>query len=214
MRFFAAAALAAGLSFSTTAFAEEEAEAYTEINAETMVADFNGTWGEAKGVQGTVTQWETDLKAAREGFNEAVGIAKDAPIEKAIESLKEQAGEHLQVTLDGGKPNITVADAAPDNVKAAVEALKGCVASAEAVVAGGPEIVEQSKAVGEKAAAIPGQLNPSFFKDNGIKKPGDIKNATKEQKDNIAALADTDERIKGVIAEATAIVDSVKALAG
>lgn len=213
MRFFAVAALAAGLSFSSVALAGDD-EGYTDINDATMVGEFNGTWAKAKEVQGTVTQWESDLKAAREGFNTAVGIATDAPIDKAVESLKEQAGEHLQVALDGGKPNITVADAAPDNVKAAVEALKGCVAAAESVVAGGPALVDQSKAVGEEASAIPGQLNPSFFKDNGIKKPGDIKNATKEQKDNVAATKATDERIKGVISEATAIVDSVKALAG
>ena len=142
------------------------------------------------------------------------GWPTDEPIDKGIEHFKTLAGDSLKVALDGGKPSITVDDAAPDNVKAAAEALQGCVAAAQDIVESGPKIVEQSKAVGEEAAAIPGQLNPSFFKDNGIKKPGDIKNATKEQKDNVSATKATDERVKGVITEATAIVDSVKALAG
>ena len=212
MRFFAAA-LAFGLTFSTVAFAEEE-ETYVEINDKTMVADFNGTWAKAKEVQNTVSTWENDLKSARESFNEAAGIAKDEPIDKGIEHFKGLAGDQLQVALDGGTPKVTVDDAAPDNVKAAAEALQGCVDAANRIVESGPELVEQSKAVGDEASAIPGQLNPSFFKDNGIKKPGDIKTATKEQKDNVSATKATDERVKGVVGEATAIVDSVKALAG
>lgn len=209
---FGALALAATFAFSTAAFAEDESE-YVAINAETMVADFNGTWSAAAEVQNQISEWETNLNEANAKFKEAVGAAQDQTLDEAIAKFQEVAGDQLKVAIDGGKVGVTLDDAAPDDAKAAAAALEESAAAAKKIVDSAPELVEKSKAVGEQAAAIPGQLNPSFFKDNGIKAK-DIKKATKEQNDNLKATKATDERIKGVVGEAQSTWDAVSGLAG
>ncbi|MCP4807355.1 MAG: hypothetical protein GY913_32515 [Proteobacteria bacterium] len=208
-----ALALAATFAFSTASFAKDDDSEYAEINDATMVADFNGTWTAAKDVQTAIGEWETNLNEANTKFKEAVGAAQDQTLDEAVAKFKEVAGDQLKVAIDGGKVGITLDDAAPDDAKAAAEALEASAAAAKKIVDSAPELVEKSKAVGEQAAAIPGQLNPAFFSDNGIKVK-DIKKATKEQNDNLKATKATDERIKGVIGEAQATWDAVSGLAG
>jgi hypothetical protein len=225
MRIFrtvAIALLGAGLLTSTVAEAkkdkgasEESAEeaAYITINNETRIGEFNPTWTDAKAIQDKVTSFETNLNGITTEFNTALGVATDAPLQTAIDDLKEKAAGKLQVALDGGKPKITAADGIPENVQAGIDALNGGVDKVMQIIEDAKSLPADIQALVDTAKAFPAQLTPDLLSKNNLKIK-DLKAETGVVKDNTKGLIETQDRLKGVVDAATSFVDAVKGLAG
>ena len=109
--------------------------------------------------------------------------------------------------MDGGKPKLTVADAAPDNVKAAVTAVGKLIDACQAVVDNTKAIPGQVTELTTAAAAFPGQLtsikaSPMLL----AKLPNTLANNTK-------ALGAFPTRAQELGSEATGVLTDVGSLA-
>ena len=216
--------LAAGLLTSTVAEAKKakkgdeaaesaEEEKYEAINAETNIAEFNPTWSDAKAIQDKVTSFETDLDKVRTDLNTAAGIATDAPIQTALDDLKEKAAGKLTVALDGGKPTVTASEALPENVQAVLDAVNSGVDTVMGIVENGKTLPDDVKALIDTAKGFPAQLKPDLLSSNGLKAK-DLGKETKVVKANTQATIQTQDRVKGVLEAAKNFVEAVKGLAG
>lgn len=163
---------------------------------ETKVASFDDVFSQVGEIKTDLDTVQKDLAAASDKIASAMGMAQGTPVADALADLKEKGKDHIKLTMAGDKPSLTVDDAAPENVKAAVTATNGAVVlwvDSAKTLAG---LVDKSKAVAEAASALPPQV-PDAAKElappDALKFPKLVKNnvtATMQTKDQVGAVAE------------------------
>lgn len=164
----------------------------------------------AKAIHDTLASIENDLKAGTDAFTAALGVTQGTPLADALTSLKANAADSLTVEMDGMKPKVSVKDAAPDNVKAAVSSLNDLV---ELHV----KALDQAKDLPAKAqelVASAQSLDPAAMAKEAAANPMDIPKVLKTINNNLKAINTTPDRVKNVTGTLTGNVDAIKGLAG
>ena len=194
----------AGVAFAEDA-EEGPREACIEIPCFDMsgrVKEFNGTWKEGQDMQEKLIKMETDLAEVEPSLRAAMGVADDAPIDKAFEDMKTTAGDKLVVTLEGGKTSFSAADDAPENVKAFADAANEASNRLEKIAADAASMESDITRLGQEASEATGQVNKDTMKNNGLK-ISDLKGELDIVKHNKTAAAGLKDRAAKVAAEST-----------
>lgn len=173
----------------------------------TTIEQFDAVFSKGKVIETSLIDSSKQLTDARLELNKALGVAADAPLKTALADLKSKAGDALSVTMDGGMPKLTVADAAPDNVKAAVAAVGKLITACQSVVDNTKAIPGQVTELTTAATAFPGQVmsikaSPMLL----AKLPKTLANNTK-------ALGAFPTRAQELGTEATSVLTDVGSLA-
>jgi len=164
---------------------------------ETKVSSFDDVFSQVGEIKTDLDKVQSDLAEASDKIAEAMGMSKGTPVADALADLKEKGKDHIKLTVAGDKPSLTVDDAAPENVKAAVNATNGAVVlwvDSAKTLAG---LVEKSKAVAAAAQELPPQV-PDAAKELA---PGDALKFPKLVKHNVDATMQTKDQV-GAVAEA------------
>lgn len=157
------AAAAASGSGSAGAPAHPDAE-----NIEpTGLADVDALFDQVQVLLDLVRGARGDVALANENLRAALGAGEGVSLEDALGDLKAQAAGSIEVKLKGGKPSIGLKPDASPQVRGAVSALNGLVASFGAATAKLATVPQQSKALIAQAKAIPSKL-PTMLKDAGM----------------------------------------------
>lgn len=172
----------------------------------TNVAALDGTLGKAKTIEDKMVNSYNNLTTARTNLNTALGVATDAPLATALADMKTAAADKLKFAMDGAVPSLSLADGAPDNVKAGVEATKGLVSASTTAVKDMASLATDIKALVDEAKALPGQI-PSLGLD-----AKSLMSATKIVGKDVKAIAAFPDKAKAVTDAATAIINDIVAV--
>ena len=221
MRIFKLAALALlglGLTVATTdALAEDVPVAAEEAPTiqDGAIKEFNPTWAKARKLDEDLKALAAKVGEAKAEVNVAAGIGKDAAINKAIEDMKATAGDKLIVALEtGSAPKVSATEDAPDNVKAFAVALDKAAGTIQQVLGEATNLKGTATELGTEAAGLPAQITPSILKDNGLKKPADIKAEKTLVGTNVDLIKLIPTAADNVISAATEFLTLVGSLAG
>ena len=173
----------------------------------TTIEQFDAVFSKGKAIETSLIESSKQLTDARLELNKALGVAADAPLKTALEDLKSKAGDALAVTMEGGKPKLSVKDAAPDNVKVAVTAVGKLVDACQAVVDQTKAIPGQVTELSTAATAFPGQLTSIKVDDKML-----LMKLPKTLGNNSKALAAFPTRAQELGSEATSILTDVGGL--
>ncbi|MCB9777454.1 MAG: hypothetical protein H6742_02695 [Alphaproteobacteria bacterium] len=176
--------------------AKEDGDAPALIQIELVdIAEADAVFGPAKEIHDILNDIETNLGTARGEFTTALGVAQDAPLQTALDDLMAKAGDSLTVAIDGGKPKLSVGDAAPDNVKTAVEAGNKFIQLHVDSVKRATELVPKAQ---EVAAAAAG-LDPAGLAQQAAANPMEIPKKVKAITNNVKAITQTPKRIESLV---------------
>ena len=164
----------------------------------------------AKAIHDTLAGIENSLKTGTDAFTSALGVTQGTPFADALASLKANAGDSLSVAMDGVKPKITVADAAPDNVKAAVSSLNDLVNAHVAAMDQAKDLPAQAQAL----VAAAQTLDPAAMAKQAAANPMDVPKVLKTINNNLKTVKTTPDRVKNVTGTLTGNVEAIKGLAG
>lgn len=213
-----AAVLSVGVA--GVAVAEEEEgprEACVEIPCFDMsgrVKELAPTWKEGQDIQEKLIQMELDVAAIEPDLKAAMGVAADAPLETALADMKSAAGDKLIVTLEtGGAPSFSVADDAPDNVKAFAEAGNAAVAKLDQISQDAKSMEGDIEKLGTAATDASGNVNAGTMKANGLK-VSDLKTELEVVKHNKDAAKGLKDRSAKVVGESARLTGMLAGLAG
>ncbi|MED5373252.1 MAG: hypothetical protein VX899_19695 [Myxococcota bacterium] len=176
------------------------------------VQELAPTWKEGEDIQEKLIQMEADLATIEPDLKAAIGVAEDAPLEKALTDFQEMAGDKLIVALEGGKVKFDATEDAPDNVKAFVEAGNSAVAKLDAVAQQAQSLEGDITRVGTEGAAAVEKVDKNTLKSNGLK-VADLKGELDIVKHNKDAAAGLKDRAASVTGEATRLSGMLTALA-
>ena len=172
----------------------------------TNVEALDGTIGKAKTIEDKMVGSYNNLTTARTNLNTALGVATDAPLATALADMKTAAGDKLKFAMDGAMPSLSLADGAPDNVKAGVEATKGLVTASTTAVKDMASLAGDIQALVEEAKALPGKV-PTLGLD-----AKSLMSATKIVTKDAKAMLAFPDKAKAVTDAATAIINDVVAV--
>ena len=201
------------------AMAEEEEgprQACVEIpcfDTSGRVKEFAPTWKEGVDIQEKLIQMELDVNSIEPDLKTAMGVAEDAPLEKAIADLKESAGDKLIVSLEsGGMPSFAVADDAPENVKTFADAGNAAAAKLQKISADAQSLEGDITKLGTEASDASGKMNAGTMKANGLK-VSDLKSELDIVKHNKEAAKGLKDRSAKVVAESTRLSGMLASMA-
>ena len=205
------AAVVSSDAFAKKEKASAEASGPLEIQ-ETKIASFDDTFGKVKDLQAKLTLMNTNMVGANDKITEALGLPKGTPVADALADLKAKAGDTLTVALDGDKPKLTVADAAPENVKSAVTAANDAVNMWMAAAKDATTLQSDLMAIKDEAAALPGKT-PDAVKEAGLPVT-ELPKVTKAVNNNLKATMQTVDMAKMVVESLGANIQTLKGFAG
>jgi hypothetical protein len=174
----------------------------------TGIAEFDGVFGKAKGIQDKLTTEKASLKKAREDVNTALEVATDSPLETALAELVKKADHKIGVALEGRMPKLNAKDAVPDNVQKGIDAVNGLVVAADGTITTATGLKTDAVGLADEARAFPGKL-PSL-----VKNPLEVASKGKVLGDDVKATGALPDRLQLVIDEATKILADVQAAFG
>lgn len=190
--------------------APKETSEMVEI-AMTGIADADAkVFAPAKAIHDTLAGIEASLKAGTDAFTSALGVTEGTPLADALASLKSNAGDSLTVAMDGTMPKISVADAAPDNVKAAVSSLNDLVDAHVSALDQAKDLPAQAQAL----VAAAQTLDPAAMAKQAAGNPMDIPKVLKTINNNLKAVSSTPDRVKNVTNTVSGNVEAIKGLKG
>ncbi|GEM_PF-4376396 len=190
--------LVAGCAKSGTT---DAASAYEEI-VQTGIAEFDAVFAEVATIHATLADIELDLQGSKADVAESLGLASDTDFGTALDELVAQAQGNLEVTMDGMTPQVSTSAEAPQEVQDAVAALNAGLDDVEAAVAKTAELPAQVRALVEKAAAFPEQVDKDLLSNNDVAVT-EVLSVAKTTKSNLSATRATDDRIAAVNQELT-----------
>jgi len=162
----------------------------------------------AKAIHDTLNGIQTDLQTGNDNLTSALGLTQGTPLADALADLKTKAGDKLTVAMDGGMPKLSLADGAPDNVKAAVDSANSFVAMHVDAIKKAKDLVPQAQEVAAQAAG----LDPASLAKEVATNPMDIPKVMKAVANDIKAVTQTPKRIDSVVGVLTTDIDTITAL--
>lgn len=97
---------------------------------------------------------DTKLGQSRRGLKTGLGLAEGVTLKDGLLEFKTKAGDQVTLGMEGGKPAFTVADAAPEDIKNGVEALKSAVDNYTGAIADLAALPAEIKGIQEGAKAV------------------------------------------------------------
>lgn len=179
--------------------------------AETGVSALDDVFKPAGDILGSLNTSTQSLDSVNQNIVQAMGLGEDSSVADAIALMKEKAAGKFQVSIEELKPMVKVADDAPDDVKAAVQAINdGGQAMADAIKSLG-ELPGQTKEIIAQAKELPGKV-PAAAKEAGLK-PAQMGSVLKKVKGNVAAVKGIPKAAQGTMEAAQANLELIKGLA-
>lgn len=164
----------------------------------------------AKQLHDTLNEIETNLTSGNAAFVSALGITEGTPFADALASLKTNAGDKLTVAMEGTMPKVTLADGAPDNVKAAVDSLNSFIdAHVKAL-----DLAKDLPAQAQALVAAAQTLDPAALAQQAAANPMEVPKVLKTINNNLKAIKTTPDRVTNVTTTLTTNVDAIKGLSG
>lgn len=220
-----ALALVVSLSFSDDAFAgkkkkggdatdtktEEPAEkgagpvAAFEIGL-TNIADVDNVFQQAIDPLNNLRNTRNAINSLNTNLITALGLTEGTPVKDALADLKTKANGAITLAMDEkGMPKLTPADAAPENVTNAVNALNQGVADVMAAVENLAQLPSQMKEV----AAAAGAISPDSLIKSGVK-PLEAPKMMKTVSSNIKMLGEAPNELAAIKTELEALINDIK----
>jgi hypothetical protein len=197
-----AAILLAGTLFAgSTASADEDMLSIVT----TQVASIDEVFTPISDIHTKLEETRTSLASIDENIRTALGVAADAPLETALADFKAQAGDALQVTMDGATPQLTVADAAPDNIVAGVDAIKAGMDALQAIVTELPTLKDDASAAVAAAQGIDPKSLVGDIRDSGQK----VGKTLKTFKNNLKSTGQTPDHVTTTLTAATDMMSTL-----
>jgi len=197
-----AALLIATAVFSGNAFADDMLAIET-----TNVASIDSVFSPISSIHTKLSDTQTQLGTIEENIRTALGVATDAPLETALADFKAQAGDALSLTMDGTMPKLTVADAAPQNIKDGVTALQTAFTDLNTIVTTLPTLADDAMAVVTAAQGLDPKALAGEIKSSGQKLGKTLKLVNSNRK----ATQQTPDHIQTTLGSATGLMDSLVA---
>jgi hypothetical protein len=157
-KFIAIAALAAlSLSWSDAALAGKKSAETADSGAaasadmykmeDTGIADIDAFFDKAEAPLTTLLNARLAIDGITTSLNTALGLKEGTPLKDALADLKTKGGSNITMAMNGTMPKLTVSDAAPADVKAAVDGCNTSLTAAATAVAGLTALPEQFSAL-------------------------------------------------------------------
>ena len=162
----------------------------------------------AKEINDTLNSIQTNLQSGNDSLTSTLGLTQGTPLADALADLKTKAGDKLKVAMNGSKPTLSLADDAPDNVKAAVD-------SANQFVQIHVDAIEQAQGLvpqAQQVATAAGSLNPTDLVKEVATNPMQIPKITKDISSDIKAVTQTPQRIQNIVDTLTTDLSAFAAL--
>lgn len=172
------------------------------------IPDMDAVFSKAAAIQDTVATQTTSVCTARSHLNEALGVATDAPVATALADLKSKAGGAVKLGLDGATPKLMAADAVPDNVKAAMDAVNALVETSAGAAKETIGLLPEAKSLATTAAGFP--MKVPTMKVQGV----DIPTAIKVVGEDVKAMKQLPGQIEGLGKQMDMIVSDLKTTFG
>ena len=126
---------------------------------ETGIQEIDQIFSSVKAIQDTLIAVDTSITTTTTSLNTTLGLAADTPFTTALEDLKSRAEGALQVTLDGGSPQLSASDAVPANVQEAIDAVNLGVSEVNSAIGDLKTLPNQLRSLQKQAASFdPGKV--------------------------------------------------------
>ena len=161
--------LAGGLSTPTTVLAGSDIEIQ-----ESGIKAFDDVFMQAKEIDDTLTQGRQQRRQARAKVSEALGLERGTLFTESLKELQSRAEGKITVALNGTTPTLSVSDAVPSDIQAAVDAANAAVRQYEQMGRNLADIPAQCQAVAKAAKKFPDQIKDEVgnFSLSGLKERG------------------------------------------
>jgi hypothetical protein len=176
------------------------------------IADLDSFFAKVQVILDRVYTTEDALISARNGLITVVGVGEGATLDSALAEAVKTAQGSLELSLAGGKPSLTVANAPSPQVKATGDAINGLIGACLKIATELPKMQGDAMALVEEAKTLPAKV-PAMAKDMGMS-PTQIPKMLGAVKSNVGTTIAVPGEIKGLIDEGVATVNLVKAAFG
>jgi len=176
---------------------------------DTGVPAFDEVFAEVRGIHDSLDEARTRLSAANSGVIMALKLPADTPLPDALSELKSKAAGNINISMSGAVPELSPADAVPEDVSTAIDAVNTAiqeVAQAQDALAALPD---QTAALIEKVTAFRTQLNPTLMVESGLER-SEMPRIASATKKNVEATVATQARIVAVGEELARFMDTMK----
>lgn len=207
-------AIAGGLLLAPAAHAKkdkEEAAQEVELGAiePTGVASFDEVFAEVTGIHQTLDRAEVQLDAANNRIAAAMGLSAGASTADALRQLADKAGGEVEVVMSGSVPTLQAADAVPEDITAAIEAINMAVTEVAGAADSLSGLPAQSTALIDEVKTFKMKLNPALLLESGIEAT-EMPQIARVTKANVQVAIGTPARVASVAEELAVFMDTVK----
>lgn len=170
----------------------------------TGISEFDGVFGEAKGIQDKLKAESESLKKARAETAVALEVATDAPLDTALADLKKKANTKIKAVMNGKVPKLSAESAVPENIQKGIDAVNNLVDAADGTVTRATGLKTDAVRLAGECKDFPGKL-PGL-----VKNPLELAPKVKVVGDDAKATGALPDRLQLVIDEAGKILTDVQ----
>jgi hypothetical protein len=196
-----AAVLIAGAVLTSPAASADELLAIEMTN----VASIDNVFTPVADIHQKLTDTQANIDSVTANIRTALGVADDAPLDTALADFRAQAGDALQFTMDGTKPNLSVSPEAPENIQAGVTALQGAFDTLGTVITELPTLKDDAMAAVEAAKGLDPKALMGEIKESGAK----VGKTIKTLKNNGKSTTQTPDHITTTLESATGLMQTL-----
>lgn len=197
MRLVSIAALLFALVLSPDALAGKTANKIPEIEA-TGIAEFDPTFMDIKAIHADLDTIQASLKSSNQNLATALNLPRNTNLHKSLATLKKQANNKLEYTLeDGNWPKLRATDAVSSDVQRGIDAVNGLVDNLKTSSVSLAQMPDQCKDLVDTAHEFPGQLNLDLLAKNNLT-VDKLPTVAKKLKNNMKAVNATPDRVERV----------------
>lgn len=158
------------------------------------IESLDSLFREAKDIDSRLDNARQALRDGRLSLNAALGLTEGTPFEDALNDLASKAKGKLSLAAEGGGLSLSVNDAVPSNVQAAVDSLNNTLANYKAAMLDLTNLKGDVEKLVSAAQALPDQLQKDF-KSLGIGIT-ELPKALSTTRDNVRIIANMPSRVE------------------
>ena len=163
---------------------------------DTGFSEFDGVFGRARDLQGTVKGEYDTIVGARSNVNTALGMTPEKTLREALEDLKAKAEGKIQLVMDGRIPRLQAKEAMPENIQKGIDAVNGLADQSAKSQEAADKLQPQTEALVEESKGFPAKV-PGL-----VKNPFEVGKKAKIVNNDCKAVAQLPERVNGLRSEA------------
>ena len=163
---------------------------------DTGFSEFDGVFGKARDLQGTVSGEYKTLVDARANVNTALDMTPEKTFKEALEDLKNKAQGKLKLVMNGTIPRLQASEAVPENVQKGIDAVNGLSDQSQKTIEAADKLQPQTEALVSESKEFPAKV-PGL-----VKNPFEVGKKAGIVKKDCAAVAELPTRVNGLRGEA------------